>query len=528
MKNLEWLFDTNADFHGAVCKAAAEWLGSTSTNFADSWLRETHRECVQSDYEDLRGQHADARDGDADDRQLFVLDEHNMRRLYHIGFMDCKDGHYNTPAHGLNNIEFLALSDYENGCQYHEQEKRKSVSVDESDTREKLEADVHKQSFHEAMPAGGRCWMIEVPESTVINWIDRQAAITEHECEEEHRTRLTELHDLLDEAARERKALRDELIEYKHSHPDAPNKPISRFDAQKSAENAESGATTGDMRNFDATVDTREKLEADILKYYTHSTSTVMFPPSVNIVTKYISVSLDMVLGWLNRQAAITERECHDGWCYECQDAHDRQQYANVERINKLQDALNKAAGNWAHANALLQGLLEECENCPDTGCTQYVEEVVKPNLRTTDKAVAAMPDYKVNPDGLPVGLTISNDGTLLNWCGENYVKQAEVVSLGRYKAELSKRDKGIERLKRSRDALKEERDKLMERLTEERTLPSVIELEEALRERDELKRERALMDDELDELEKERDTYRELCGRFRRMANDMLNMEVD
>lgn len=30
----------------------------------------------------------------------------------------------------------------------------------------------------------------------------------------------------------------------------------------------------------------------------------------------------------------------------------------------------------------------------------------------------------ELNPDGLPIGLTISDDGTLLNWRGENYVRQ--------------------------------------------------------------------------------------------------------
>ena len=50
------------------------------------------------------------------------------------------------------------------------------------------------------------------------------------------------------------------------------------------------------------------------------------------------------------------------------------------------QAALNKAAGNWAHVDNLLRGLLEECERCPDTGCTQYIEKVVKPNMRSVGK----------------------------------------------------------------------------------------------------------------------------------------------
>ncbi len=43
----------------------------------------------------------------------------------------------------------------------------------------------------------------------------------------------------------------------------------------------------------------------------------------------------------------------------------------------------------------------------------------------TPEQAVAAPLYYEVNPDGLPVGLTISEDGTLLDWRGENYVKQS-------------------------------------------------------------------------------------------------------
>ena len=59
--NLHWLYHDDDMFRNAVQQAAAHWLGSTSTNFADSWLRETHR----SDYEDLTGQHVDADSRDA-------------------------------------------------------------------------------------------------------------------------------------------------------------------------------------------------------------------------------------------------------------------------------------------------------------------------------------------------------------------------------------------------------------------------------------------------------------------------------
>ena len=56
--------------------------------------------------------------------------------------------------------------------------------------------------------------------------------------------------------------------------------------------------------------DTREKLEADIRKLYSYRTSTLIYPTSPKKTTDYIkSVSVDTVLGWLDRQAAITERE---------------------------------------------------------------------------------------------------------------------------------------------------------------------------------------------------------------------------
>ena len=43
----------------------------------------------------------------------------------------------------------------------------------------------------------------------------------------------------------------------------------------------------------------------------------------------------------------------------------------------------------------------------------------------TPEQAIAATLGSAVNPDGLQAGLIISDDGELLNWRGENYVKQA-------------------------------------------------------------------------------------------------------
>ena len=65
--------------------------------------------------------------------------------------------------------------------------------------------------------------------------------------------------------------------------------------------------------------------------------------------------------------------------------AYERQRDETAQAVAATlgeQAALNKAAGNWAHVDNLLRGLLEECERCPDTGCTQYIEKIVKPNMR--------------------------------------------------------------------------------------------------------------------------------------------------
>ena len=46
-------------------------------------------------------------------------------------------------------------------------------------------------------------------------------------------------------------------------------------------------------------------------------------------------------------------------------------------------------------------------------------------NTYTEAEAIAAWNTRAyLNPDGLPMGLTISDNGNLLNWRGENYVKQ--------------------------------------------------------------------------------------------------------
>ena len=156
MRNLDWLFDTNTDFHDSVCEACTAWLGNTSANFADAWLRETHREdCVESDYEDLRGQHSESRT---------------------IADMSEKDG----------------------DCVQHES------GMSEVDTREKLEAEAFAV-------AGMSTTLNRFNEFTKL--LDRQAAITERECEEEFTELYRSKADVQSEYWEDELAKRDNGIE---------------------------------------------------------------------------------------------------------------------------------------------------------------------------------------------------------------------------------------------------------------------------------------------------------------------------
>jgi hypothetical protein len=71
---------------------------------------------------------------------------------------------------------------------------------------------------------------------------------------------------------------------------------------------------------------------------------------------------------------------------------------------------------NWEHAE------FDELADGSDTRLIVYGA--------TPEQAIAATMGER-NPDGLPIGLTVSNDGNLLNWVGENYVRQ-DAATVGR------------------------------------------------------------------------------------------------
>ena len=97
--------------------------------------------------------------------------------------------------------------------------------------------------------------------------------------------------------------------------------------------------------------DSREKLEADVLKYYTHTVSTAMWPHSANKHTDMVSVSMDTVLEWLDRQAAITEHE------WEIEQAYINGGYK--EQIAELTEELDNARAK----NRLLKAHIGKMQN---------------------------------------------------------------------------------------------------------------------------------------------------------------------
>ena len=136
--------------------------------------------------------------------------------------------------------------------------------------------------------------------------------------------------------------------------------------------------------------DSREKLEADVLKYYTHTTSTLMWPDDANIKTKWVSVSMDTVLEWLDRQASITEREIlshpdeRDEQIAELQqqadDLRDEWHRVCAERANLARD-LGECMADRDRYRALCGQMLDaahEIRRIADANMPEVAKEVLK------------------------------------------------------------------------------------------------------------------------------------------------------
>lgn len=115
--------------------------------------------------------------------------------------------------------------------------------------------------------------------------------------------------------------------------------------SEKSADCVRDGGEMSELEH-----DTREKLEEDVRKHYAYSTTTLMYPPSANKSTDMLSaLPVDTVIGWLDRQAAITKKACVDFW-QEIAEDRDRAQAKCAELCNQVDALKAKLDAEAQHA----------------------------------------------------------------------------------------------------------------------------------------------------------------------------------
>ena len=86
--------------------------------------------------------------------------------------------------------------------------------------------------------------------------------------------------------------------------------------------------------------DSRDKLEAEVRSHYAYTVSTLMYPDSLNKKTDMLGhLPVDTVIGWLDRQAAITRRErmCpgYEAYSHRCR-YHDQDFELNDATVSRL------------------------------------------------------------------------------------------------------------------------------------------------------------------------------------------------
>ena len=347
--------------------------------------------------------------------------------------------------------------------QYADQRKQGDDADCEScDTREKLENDVWSGCDHLTMLERGPV-LVNVPWDRLLGWLDRQAAITQHEITErwaEHlhpierecgdlRRKVAELtaerdelkgqvftlkgecEDLENELYKT-KAERDELKELNEYHAlqyelasedadrlqaqvdglqsklaeyedrsmqyvmltggkfytgtkalteriaeltaelDAAKQQISQFDAPKSVETSENPASKCEISDFD---DSRDKLEADVREWIDIATYKTFTPERM----------LEVMLHWLDRQAAITERETtkrHEIFCETCEAESDKQiaeLTAERDNLEANNQQLHTLAGEQAATIDELQAQADEKWNL-------YVAEHRRADINAADR----------------------------------------------------------------------------------------------------------------------------------------------
>lgn len=278
-------------------------------------------------------------------------------------------------------------------------EQSESLS-DEADSREKLEADVRKWC---AM-MGMQPYQLDF----VYGWLDRQAAITANETSHDN-----PYVGLVRGKQWERTERSDyycgkcgwKVTDHNSYCPEcggalhgAPNKPDGKFDARETAESAENVTSKNEIHNFD---DSREQLEAEYAEPHKVNMKRY-FKPFIEAAQRAIDVENDsrekleadiddyleseygivpgvvaMIPEWLDRQAAIAERETKLRELYKFEENH-RYHIRSIEEVNqKLNKRIAELTAERDELKAMnerLQVALDAVEGC-DERCLKLESE---------------------------------------------------------------------------------------------------------------------------------------------------------
>ncbi len=197
--------------------------------------------------------------------------------------------------------------------------------VERPDSAERLAADILAKSHSVAVTSDGDFEQVEsyvnVPVSTVRGWLDRQAALT---------GRCQPMQDLVDEC--------NEL----ERHVDMLTADCARNDDYQPESDV--SATDVGANDANATQDTREKLEADVRNVV----SQWFFETGWSGSTAH-GLHEEVVMRWLDRQGAITERECREYENELRKQHHRRCADLKAEADYNLSEAQRyaKAVANW-------------------------------------------------------------------------------------------------------------------------------------------------------------------------------------
>lgn len=225
-----------------------------------------------------------------------------------------------------------------------------------TDSRERLEADVLDQT---------ECSWVTAPLWKVSDWLNRQAAITERETVKQWEEQSSELVCKINELTAERdkwKAKRDiceVLAENAKFWEDKHN--------QWKAELETYWKDVDFSKHTDREQDTRENLKADIYLYLSEAKTKPADAPL-----------FAHIIWWLDRQDAITERECQANVTQAWQERYKAlNQVAKLEeqvdsltaerdellaKVDELNESWRRANYGWAEANAEAERWRQKCD----------------------------------------------------------------------------------------------------------------------------------------------------------------------